>query len=71
MSIRQVVSISQDDHPNLSSHLEAALHEEREHRIQALISSKDWTDFEKRRGEIMGIMVAIALCKEQTSKLRS
>ena len=66
-----VASLTQDDHPSLATHLEQALNEERENKIQCLIASKDWADFEKRRGEIMGLMSAIALCKSVNRKLQA
>ena len=71
MPIRDVVSISQDDHPSLASHLEAALHEEREKQIHGLISAKDWPDFERRRGTINGLSAAISLCQGINERLQA
>jgi len=68
---RQVVTISQDDHPALASHLEMALQEELQNHIQGLTSAKDWADYEKRRGTINGINAAIALCRNIQSKLQA
>ena len=68
---RQVVTISQDDHPALATHLEQALREELDHRISGLTSAKDWADFEKRRGEINGLNAAISLCREVSKRLNA
>ncbi len=68
---RDVVSISQDDHPSLATHLEHALEEERQNHIQALVSAKDWPDYEKRRGLINGLAIAIRLCQGTNEKLNA
>jgi hypothetical protein len=69
MPIREVVSLTQDDHPALASHLEAALGEEREKQIHGLLATKDWPDFEKRRGTINGLTAAISICQQIQERL--
>ncbi len=64
-----VVSISHDDHPALARTLERALTEERDNQIQGLTSAKDWPDFEKRRGRVEGIGVAISICQDVQKRL--
>ncbi len=68
---RDVVSISQDDHPSLATHLEHVLEEERQSHIQALVSAKDWPDYEKRRGVINGLGAAISICQSVNKKLNA
>lgn len=64
----QVVGFEIDDHPSLSTHLEKALQTQVARETEALVSAKDWPDFEKRRGSINGLNLAISLC-QQSSKL--
>jgi len=67
----EVISFGQDDHPALSRNLLRDLQAERAKHYEGLISAKDWADFEKRRGEIRGIEMAISLCQEQQAKLNA
>lgn len=68
-SVTFPVNIRADDHPQLVSHLEAGLLEERQSQVLSLIESKDWPDFEKRRGLILGLDAALALCQSARKKL--
>lgn len=65
----EVVSTLQDDHPALSRNLLRELQAERAKHYEALISAKDWADFERRRGHIVGLETAIALCEQAKDKL--
>ncbi len=64
-----VVSISHDDHPALARTLERALTEEAANQIQGFMSAKDWPDFERRRGRIDGLKLAISICQEAQKRL--
>ncbi len=66
-----VVSLSHDDHPALARTLERALIEERDNQMQGLTSAKDWPDFEKRRGRIDGIELAISICETVRKRLEA
>ena len=66
-----VVSIAADDHPALARTLERALIEERDNLIAGLTSAKDWPDFEKRRGRIEGLGIAISICEQQRKHLEA
>jgi len=66
-----VVTISHDDHPALARTLERALTEEVEKRTAALVVSKDWPDFEKRRGELNGLQAAISICENIRKRLEA
>ncbi len=68
---RDVVSITQDDHPSLATHLETELLKERDDHILALTAAKDWADYEKRRGMINGLNAAISICREVNKKLNA
>jgi hypothetical protein len=65
------VSTLQDDHPALSRNLLRDLQAERAKHYEGLISAKDWADFEKRRGLLLGIEAAIALCVQAKEKLEA
>ncbi len=67
----EVVSTLQDDHPALSRNLLRELQAERAKHYESLISAKDWADFEKRRGLIHGVEIAIALCTAAKEKLEA
>lgn len=69
--IRDVVTTSSDDHPALASALERELVKEVNVRTEALIAAKDWPDFEKRRGEIMGLQAAISICGNVDKRLKA
>lgn len=71
MNRREIVHITQDDHPALPSRLEAEIAEEIAKQTQGLLVSKDWPDFEKRRGQILGLQTAAAICKNIISKLNA
>lgn len=66
---QEVVSVGMDDHPALPSHLESELEKQVETEIQALVSAKDWPDYEKRRGSINGLRLAISICKRVQASL--
>jgi hypothetical protein len=66
-----IVSTLQDDHPALSRNLLRELQAERAKHYESLISAKDWADFEKRRGLIHGVEIAIALCTASKEKLEA
>jgi len=66
-----VVSISHDDHPALARTLERALTEERDNQIQGLTSAKDWPDYEKRRGRLEGLNIAISICQQVRKALEA
>ena len=68
---RDVVSITNDDHPALASALERELVEERRKQIEGLLSSKDWPDFEKRRGQINGLATSIAICQQVRKRIEA
>jgi hypothetical protein len=70
MAIREVVTITNDDHPGLVSALERELIVERDVAIQALTAAKDWPDYEKRRGTINGLNSAIAICQNVNKTLQ-
>lgn len=69
--IRDVVTTSNDDHPALASALERELVKEVNVRTEALIAAKDWPDFERRRGEIMGLQAAISICGNVDKRLKA
>lgn len=66
----EIVSVGFDDHPALATHLQSVLQKAVEDKIQALVSAKDWPDYEKRRGEINGLNLAIDLCRQTELKLQ-
>jgi hypothetical protein len=66
---QEPVSTLQDDHPALSRNLLRDLQAERAKHYEGLISAKDWADFEKRRGLLLGIEAAIALCEAARAKI--
>jgi hypothetical protein len=69
--VSEVVSFEQEDHPALSRNLLRELREERTKWYDGLIASKDWADFERRRGLVNGFDTAIALCKQAEAKLKA
>jgi hypothetical protein len=71
MPIREIVTITNDDHPGLVSALERELEVEKANCIEALTSAKDWPDFQKRRGTIEGLMAAISICRRTNEKLKA
>jgi len=71
MARPDVVSITHDDHPALASSLERELTKEVEKRTAALVVSKDWPDFEKRRGELNGLQAAISICENIRKRLEA
>ncbi len=66
-----VVAFESDDHPSLARNLERDLVSARNNEIEGLTAAKDWPDFQKRRGMIEGINVAIALCQRAKEKLNA
>jgi hypothetical protein len=70
VAIREVVQITNDDHPGLVSALERELVVEKDAAIAALTSAKDWPDFQKRRGTIEGLSAAIAICQSVNKTLQ-
>ena len=69
--VSEVVSFEQEDHPNLSRNLLRDLQAERDQCYAGLLASKDWPDFERRRGLVNGLDTAIALCKQAEAKLKA
>lgn len=69
--VADVVSFEQEDHPALSRNLLRELREERAKWYDGLIASKDWADFERRRGLINGLDNAISLCEAAKKQLES
>lgn len=63
------VAFVQDDHPNLARNLERELEVSRANQVEGFISAKDWPDFQKRRGVVEGLDLAIALCQNQQKLL--
>ncbi len=66
-----VASFEVDDHPSLARNLERDLQTSKADYIQALTASKDWGDFQKRRGVIEGLDIAISLCQRAREKLEA
>jgi hypothetical protein len=66
-----VVLIERDDHPNLARNLERELQAAKAAYIEGLTASKDWGDFQKRRGQIEGLDIAISLCQRAREKLEA
>jgi hypothetical protein len=64
-----VVTFEKEDHPNLARNLERDLQAAKAAYIEGLTASKDWGDFQKRRGQVEGIDLAISLCQEARKKL--
>lgn len=69
--VSEVVSFEQEDHPGLARNLLRDLQEQRESCYAGLIASKDWADFERRRGLINGLDNAISLCENAKKKIES
>lgn len=65
----ELVSVGFDDHPALATHLQTSLQTAVAAEMEALVSAKDWPDYEKRRGRIDGLNLAITLCEQTRSKL--
>lgn len=63
------VAYEQDDHPNLARNLERDLREAKAAHVEGFVSAKDWPDFQKRRGIVEGLDIAIALCQRAREKL--
>lgn len=59
----EIVSVGLDDHPALATHLEKMLQVAVASEVEALVSAKDWPDYEKRRGRIDGLNLAITHCQ--------
>lgn len=66
---KPVVAFEQDDHPSLARNLERELVSSRANHVEGFTSAKDWPDFQKRRGIVEGIDIAIALCQNQQKLL--
>jgi hypothetical protein len=64
-----VVLMEHDDHPNLARNLERDLQVAKASSIEGLTAAKDWADFQKRRGQIEGLDIAISLCQRAREKL--
>jgi hypothetical protein len=69
--VSEVVSFEQEDHPGLARNLLRDLQDERAKWYDGLIASKDWADFERRRGLINGLDNAISLCEAAKKQLES
>lgn len=57
-----------DDHPSLATNLLRELQTERAAQSAGLADSADWADFQRRRGILEGLDIAIARC-ENAQKL--
>ena len=66
-----VVTFEKEDHPALARDLERNLQKAHDDQVAGLTASKDWPDFQKRRGIIEGINISIALCQEVRKKLEA
>lgn len=66
-----VVAFEADDHPSLARNLERDLGVARAEQVSGLTAAKDWADFQKRRGIIDGIEIAISLCQKARDKLNA
>lgn len=66
-----VVAFEQDDHPSLSRNLERDLGAARADQVEGFTSAKDWADFQKRRGIVEGLDLAISLCQKAREKLNA
>lgn len=65
------VAFEQDDHPALARNLERDLIAAKDEQAHGLTASKDWADFQKRRGTIDGLEIAISLCHRARDKLNA
>jgi hypothetical protein len=63
------VAFEVDDHPNLARNLERDLQEAKKASIEGLTAAKDWGDFQRRRGVIEGLDIAISHCQRAKEKL--
>ncbi len=63
------VSFEADDHPNLARNLERELASARADQVEGFTSARDWPDFQKRRGIVEGLELAISLCQQQQKLL--
>jgi hypothetical protein len=63
------VAFEIDDHPNLARNLERDLQTSKAASIEGLTAAKDWGDFQRRRGVIEGLDIAISLCQRAREKL--
>lgn len=66
----EIVSVGFDDHPALATHLQTSLQTAVAAEKEALVSAKDWPDYEKRRGRIDGLNLAITLCQNAERALQ-
>jgi len=66
-----VVAFESDDHPSLARNLERDLVTAKDEQTQGLTAAKDWADFQKRRGTIDGLEIAISLCQRAREKLNA
>lgn len=57
-----------DDHPALAMNLLRELQTERNAQLAGLADSADWPDFQRRKGTLDGLDIAIARC-ENAQKL--
>lgn len=69
MTIKPTIAFEQEDHPNLPFRLEKDLAAARAAEVEGFISAKDWPDFQKRRGVVEGIELAISICQRQQKAL--
>ena len=68
---KSVVAFEADDHPNLSRNLQRDLEAARAAQVEGFTSAKDWPDFQKRRGTVDGLDLAISLCQKAQEKLKA
>ena len=68
---KSVVAFEADDHPNLSRNLQRDLEAARAAQVEGFTSAKDWADFQKRRGTVDGLDLAISLCQKAQEKLKA
>jgi hypothetical protein len=66
-----LVAYEQDDHPALARNLERELKQAHDEQVLGLTAAKDWPDFQKRRGTIDGLNIALSLCQATRKKLEA
>lgn len=66
-----VLTLSQDDHPALAKTLERQLVNAIEEQLKVITYAQNWDDFQKRKGIIEGLNVAISICQTVQKKLEA
>ncbi len=68
-AVMPTVAFEQEDHPNLVHNLERQLQAARAAEVDGFTSARDWPDFQKRRGVVQGLDLAISICQQQQKLL--